>query len=557
MDRSRINDMKYMKRQLKNTRNVRLLGENLRKNPDFIIQMIKDKDFKNHWALLRVIDESLITPEFITLIVKALLEKGITAYNIRYQLYKIFPSYSFMKKDNKEFWDNMRELGIYEFGDIYNNHDGNIDEKRYAKSHKLVLEKILDRINTITEDEFNHLTSLVDRANPEFMLNAISKNPSLYICLSEKLKTNTDFMQHLISTVPEIEDIIEKYNKKMQDEYNKQEKEKQERKIEVQKQRENAKRLQVIEEQNKIIQEYKEQGEQHPNLILVNDFLKANQSRILFCEKHNIDIEQLNNAIKEVSFVYPEIATKLTLKNKQVTAIHLNIIEDINSKLLSGKMTLEKYSRKNYKGKRIDTLLSYITDMNERKHFHELIVKTIASGKLTMMDYMRLFSEEYDYKTIINSINKYMKIVSKESPELQEKDKLFNIANMEIKSLKKYSKPYQSKDFVGSSRGFVNSEGKTVIVPITEEYITYARKYLQLEDEYICYATMNSALSKLVKGEVTFEEIDEKTTKKISMKSVVANAINKGITTEQVEHSNLVEQSKVKENSIEGETIDD
>ena len=137
MDRSRINDMKYMKRHLKNTRNVRLLGENLRRNPDFIIQMIKDKDFKNHWALLRVIDESLITPEFITLIVKALLEKGITAYNIRYQLYKIFPSYSFMKKDNKEFWDNMRELGIYEFGDIYNNHDGNIDEKRYAKSHKL------------------------------------------------------------------------------------------------------------------------------------------------------------------------------------------------------------------------------------------------------------------------------------------------------------------------------------------------------------------------------------------------------------------------------------
>ena len=68
---------------------------------------------------------------------------------------------------------------------------------------------------------------------------------------------------------------------------------------------------------------------------------------------------------------------------------------------------------------------------------------------------------------------------------------------------------------------------------------------------------MNSALSKLVKGEVTFEEIDEKTTKKISMKSVVANAINKGKQTKQVEHSNLVEQSKVKENSIEGETIDD
>ncbi len=68
---------------------------------------------------------------------------------------------------------------------------------------------------------------------------------------------------------------------------------------------------------------------------------------------------------------------------------------------------------------------------------------------------------------------------------------------------------------------------------------------------------MNSALSKLVKGEVTFEEIDEKTTKKISMKSVVANAINNGTTIEDVMHSDLIEQEHLQENIIEGETIDD
>ena len=62
---------------------------------------------------------------------------------------------------------------------------------------------------------------------------------------------------------------------------------------------------------------------------------------------------------------------------------------------------------------------------------------------------------------------------------------------------------------------------------------------------------MNSALSKLVKGEVTFEEIDEKTTKKISMKSVVANAINNGTTIEDVMHSDLIEQVHLQENIIQ------
>lgn len=68
---------------------------------------------------------------------------------------------------------------------------------------------------------------------------------------------------------------------------------------------------------------------------------------------------------------------------------------------------------------------------------------------------------------------------------------------------------------------------------------------------------MNSALSKLVKGEVTFEEIDERTTKKISMKSFVANAINNGTTIDDVMHSDLIEQEQLQENIIEGETIDD
>ena len=550
MDKNRANDREYMKKEMEANRHcVRLLGEDLRKNPEFIIEMVKDKKFNYFWALLEVVDKSLINTDFIISYVKTLNERGAIKPSSIKKLCGILPS-SFLD-GNKKFWDAMIELGLTDHEICENSESGRL--KRREKK----IAEMMNRIDRVSIEEFVKLTNEVYRGKPEFMLEVISKNPSLYSCLSEELKLDADFIQLLKSKVPGIENIIEADEQKRQAIQSQKEKEKQERKFEDERQKEESKKQKELEEQNRIIQEYKEQGEQHPNLILVNDFLKTNTSKMLFCKKYNIDIEQLNNAIKEVSLVYPEIATKITERNKQTSAIYLNSIESIINKLLSGEMTIEQYSRENYKGKRIDAILDKITDENKRKQFHTLVVKAIASGKLTMMDYMRLFSKEYDYKTIINSINQYMKIASKEIPELQGKDKPLHMANIEIKSLKKYSRPYKSNDFIGTSKGYVDSKGKTIMVPIAEEYITYARKYLQLEDEYICYATMNSALSKLVKGEVTFEEIDEKTTKKISMKSVVANAINNGTTIEDVMHSDLIEQEHLQENIIEGETIDD
>lgn len=277
----------------------------------------------------------------------------------------------------------------------------------------------------------------------------------------------------------------------------------------------------------------------------------------MYCSIHNIPISQLDIAIQEVCSVYPEIASEVAKKNAQASAIHLNTVESINSKLLSGEMTLKQYSREFYKGKKIKTLLSHITDENERKQFHTLVVNAIASRELTMMDYLRLFSEEYDYRSITNSINTYMNTASKEMPELKGKGKSIDRATIEIKTLRKYSKPYQTKDFLGQKMGFVNSEGKTEMITITQEHIEYAKKYLHLEDEYICYATINSILLKLIKGEITFEDIDARRTENIPMKAVVVNAINSGITTEEVHNVDLSTGEKSKVLGEEGVTIDE
>lgn len=319
--------------------------------------------------------------------------------------------------------------------------------------------------------------------------------------------------------------------------------------------RQDYKQMQKEAERKKLEEEYKKQGEKHPDFILVSNFLESNTSKILFSKKNNISIEQLNEAIKNISTFYPEMATKIAEKSEQSSAIHLSVVDSINKKLLSGEITIQQYSREFYKGKKINDLLKYITDPNERKKFHMLVVTAIASGELTMMDYMRLFSEDRDYKSIINGVNSYIKIASKEASELQGKDKPINKANIEIKSLKKYAKPCQNKDFVGERRGFYDSDGKIETVTITEKHVEYAKKYLQLHNEYICYSTINSILSKMVKGEITFEDIDKEMVVTISMKAVVANAINKGTTKNEVTNADSLEGQNLESQTPEDRSI--
>ena len=128
-----------------------------------------------------------------------------------------------------------------------------------------------------------------------------------------------------------------------------------------------------------------------------------------------------------------------------------------------------------------------------------------------MTDYVRLFSNQYDYKTTIDSVNTFIKEVAKRNPELTGKDKTINIARKQIYQLNKYKRQYNSKDFLGVKKGYKNlNNGEITEAVITKEHLEYAKKYLKLEDEYICYITMNKAIAQLIKGEITIEEIENR-----------------------------------------------
>ncbi len=534
---NRVNDAEYMKEQLKNHPNTAYLGNELRKDLNFIMEMVREPGFRDYWGLLRLVDKSLINQEFIISYLEAIYDKNNRRAlyssgngNVVKLIRELLTSESI--RGNKKLWDAIIKLGIA---------DHEILEKKYVADYLIDYYKgrVIDmknRIEEVTCEEFMEKTSEVWRDDFEFMLEVLTRNPSLYECLSKGLKENKEFEQLLISRNPESKEIINKYKK----EQNKKEEQARIRKDE---ERSEMKRQEKERKQEELKEEYEKQGENHPNLILVKQFLGSNTSKKKFCEEHNISIKQLNNVIEEVSGVFPEIEEKVVEKNRQASAIHFSTVESINSKLLSGEITIEQYSRKFYKGKKISQLLSGTTNASERKQIHTLVIKAIASGELKMMDYVRLFSEaserkkEYNYDTVINCLNAYMRTAKVEVPELQGKGKPIGKANIQIRSLKKYSMPFRSKNFIGSKIGFKDSDGNIEMTTITEEHIEYVKKYLHLEDEYICDKTVNSALSKMIKGEITFEEIDKRMNKKISMKSAVTNAIEEGTGIDEVQEA--------------------
>ena len=72
-----------------------------------------------------------------------------------------------------------------------------------------------------------------------------------------------------------------------------------------------------------------------------------------------------------------------------------------------------------------------------------------------------------------------------------------NLVRKEIAELAKYETAYRDCDFLGDKRG-VKINGETKLVEITNERLEEVFKYLQDNDEYICYYTVNEAIKILV-----------------------------------------------------------
>ena len=367
--------------------------------------------------------------------------------------------------------------------------------------------KALEEVSNINESNFKEYLTLAERSDKDFMLELIKHNPIIYKFTLKSLRETKKFRKEAIAANPDVKQYVE-------------EEEKLEQKARDEKARKRKLLNEILTEQEELKRkealkrEYQMLGENHPRLVLVNRFINSKKSKALFVKGNNITEEDLESAINEVTEIYPELKSKIDARNKQSSAVYLNKFENVINGLISGELSIKEYASD--KGTRIK-LRKILSDksikLEKLNSIRAMVVNAIANGDLSAMDYIRIFSpnDSISFSNTIIAIKDFLRVTGRILPELVGPNKPINLANRRMYELKKYERPYKVSDFLGSKRGFVNPVTKKMeMVVITQEHLDYAKKYLFIEDEYICATTMGEALNKLIKGDITREEIDER-----------------------------------------------
>lgn len=356
---------------------------------------------------------------------------------------------------------------------------------------------ILEHVDEIDESNVNTYLTRHDKEDEEFLLDLIEIDSKFYKFACSNLRKNKRFQQRALEVNPDVEHYIDDYNSK-----NKQQKEESKKHIE-------------IERERALREEYETLGDKHPKLVLVRDFIGCNTSKKIFIRSKHITEKELDDVIKEVTKIYPELKEQIETRNKVGSAIYVNRLNKIIHGLNNGQMTVLDYARGNFGDVKLNRVLenkSY--GLDKLDHIRKMVLNSMASGELRMMDYIRLFVSETSsnkYTTAMSEIYVFLKRTRLFIPELREPNDTIYMAYQNVTNLEKYAKPYKESNFLHTKRGFINpATGEPEMVVITEEHISYAKKYLKIIDEYLCANTMGETLNKLIRGEISKEEIDER-----------------------------------------------
>ena len=354
----------------------------------------------------------------------------------------------------------------------------------------------LEKARQIDETNYKDYLTASDMRDRDFMLDLIRLNPSIYSLAPNAVK-DAEFKRKALEANPEVKKYLELEAKKKEE---KQKVKTEEREAEYSRQ---------LEELRK---EYLELGEKHPYLKLVRRYLASNKTKALFIKENGLLEKEFNAILNEVTSVYPELKEAVNEKNKVTTAIYLNSLDKVIEALVNGDISVKDYAKGNYGNYKVsDILRKTKTSMEQRDYLRQLFAHSIASGELGMMDYIRLFSPKgtFDYSETIVEAKKFLRETERFMPDFNGEDKLFNIAHRMINKLRKYERPFKMSDFLNMKKGFMDPKtGHVEMTTITQEHIDYAKKYLKITDEYMCATTMGEAISKLIRGDITKEEID-------------------------------------------------
>lgn len=358
---------------------------------------------------------------------------------------------------NQYFWREFNHLG-------FDAHTPCLYEKPIIKEAK----RLAANPNLITT-EYND--------NYILMLNVIEINPGLYILASERLKMQENFQKEAIE-LGVSEEIIDAEKDKII---------KQNEESRLEKRRYNVKRKMEIS-----ISLY---GPNSSNYALVEKYLNETLSIVDFCSQNNIDEDEFKKIYSMVTENNQEIAEKREKKVKMIRASWAKNVKGVSDRIEAEEVyiyELAKDVRLAY------TPIDFVRMADNKLLVSENIIKAILSEKLSMCDFVRLFSKEYNYAKTIKAVKEFLDFVAKECPELAGAGKPIHKARMVINKLKKYEKEYRKEEFVNTKRGFLDKDGNTSFVEITDAKLEQVKSYLKAIDEFICNKTVDDTIRKFL-----------------------------------------------------------
>lgn len=248
----------------------------------------------------------------------------------------------------------------------------------------------------------------------------------------------------------------------------------------------------------------RETGELDERVELVKKYLEAGISKVAFCQKNKMKVEDFNQILKIVSHSYPTITkTQIDEVAQKSSNRYYQTLKKIAHDLENDEISIEDFTRTRFGFDEISRVLS---SSEAQTAIRQKIFEYMVSGKMNMMNYFSVFglgrNNTFAFKEAMNEYNQWLSIAKKNPEFKQFVPKLYS----ERKRISKFERPYSGCQ--GLKIGYTDvTTKKEVLVEMTSEHEKYAKEYLYKIGEYICQSTMHSVFQQFARGTLTFDDV--------------------------------------------------
>ena len=249
-------------------------------------------------------------------------------------------------------------------------------------------------------------------------------------------------------------------------------------------------------------------GKKDNRIILVEEWLKTTYSMGAFAVKNGMSEKEFFRLVEEVRKIYPKLIENIEEKNDRTRDVYLFKNKEIAQKLLNGELKIENFAKDRQLKCDFDLMIKLLQSKEEKIQLTSLILDYITTGNIEITDYFNMFAKGKYKKESFKDVEKQLEVIEglcKSIPELRK-----SIAGIKKQKriLESYKKPFFRNEI--NRMGYVDPKtNKVNMVEITDEIVEDAKRYINITENFLCSKTMQAIILKIVKGEISKEQIDE------------------------------------------------